>query len=198
MKPWSPSSCTDGDSRTTPARTPREAKPSVSSSAGARGVALRAGASSSVLRRPGERPASPEVLRKGRSEPASAVPMVSMARRSTSHEWAKFEKSWMNPQWIVPSVVPAPVRRLSRSFEAAVVRLGTGGHKRRGPLVRAGEAEHPVPGVDEFSGDGGADESGRAGQEYTHIMEVSRWVGRSEHPPGTAPGKVVTLYRYND
>ncbi len=97
-KPWSPASCTDGDSRTIPARTPRAASPSVSPSAGARGVEVGAVASSSVERRPGAKPASPDVFRKGRSDPASAAPMVSMATRSTSQDLAKFEKSWMKPQ----------------------------------------------------------------------------------------------------
>ena len=62
----------------------------------------------------------------------------------------------------------------SEVFEGAVVRLGPGRLQCLGPFVRAGEAEHPVPGEDEFFGDGGADESGRTGQEYTHIV---RWFG---------------------
>ena len=101
-----------------------------------------------------------------------------MAWRSTSQERAKFEKSWMKPQWIVPSVAPAPARRGVKVFEGAGVRLGPGGLEGLGPLVRAGEAEHLVPGGDQFFGDGGADESGRAGEEYTHIVRFL--VGRTE------------------
>jgi hypothetical protein len=54
-------------------------------------------------------------------------------------------------------------------FKSAMVRLGASGAQRFGAFVRTGEAEHLVPGIDEFFGDGEADESGRTGQEYTHI-----------------------------
>ena len=51
-----------------------------------------------------------------------------------------------------------------------MVRFGPGGLECLGSLVRACEAEHLVSGGDEFLSDGGADESGRAGEEYTHNM----------------------------
>ena len=102
--------------------------------------------------------------------------MVSMATRSISQDLAKFEKSWTKPQWIVPSVDSAPRRRLSRSSRVPWCRIGPGGLERLGSFVRAGEAEHLMPGGEEFLGDGGADESGRAGEEYTHIDGVVGWV----------------------
>ena len=122
----SPSPCTEGASRTAIARTPCAANPSASPSEGARGEKLGAGMSSSVARRPGARPATPEVMRKGRPLPASAAPMASMAARSISHDLAKFEKSTMEAPWIVPSADPAPRRRLSRSSK--VPRCGSAAH----------------------------------------------------------------------
>lgn len=34
--------------------------------------------------------------------------------------------------------------------------------------VRTGQAQDLVPGVEEFTGDGGTDEAGRTGDEYAH------------------------------
>ena len=53
-------------------------------------------------------------------------------------------------------------------FQRAGERFGPGSPERFRPFVRAGEAEHLVAGGNEFGDDGGADEAGRAGQEYTH------------------------------
>ena len=64
--------------------------------------------------------------------------MVSMARRSISQDFTKFEKSWTKPQWIVPSVVSAPTAQTVEVFEGAVVRLGPGGPERLGSLFRSG------------------------------------------------------------
>ena len=51
--------------------------------------------------------------------------------------------------------------------EGAAVDLGPGGH-RRGGVVRAGQADDLVSGVEELADDGRTDESGRAGDKYTH------------------------------
>ena len=53
------------------------------------------GRSSSVARRPGATSPVPEVTIKGRSEPVSAEPSASIARRSVSQFTANFEKSWL-------------------------------------------------------------------------------------------------------
>ena len=78
------------------------------------------------------------------------------------------------------------------------MRLGSGGLERLGPFVRTGEAEDLMPGGDEFIDDGGADESGRAGKEYTHDVLLSRLVELTSIRPETETEKVVTLYRYAD
>ena len=58
-------------------------------------------------------------------------------------------------------------------FEIASVHLGPGGGERRGALVRASEAEHRVPRLDEILNDGGADEARGAGNENTHGKTLS-------------------------
>src|SRR5580704_2850663 len=74
------------------------------------------GASSSVERRPGVKTAPvAEVRIKGRLEPTSAEPSVSMARLSISQTSLNFEKSWTNAVWITASDAATPLRRLSRS-----------------------------------------------------------------------------------
>ena len=57
----------------------------------------------------------PEVMIRGRSDPVSAAPRASMARLSFSQFATNFEKSWSKAQWITPSDLAAPRRRLSRS-----------------------------------------------------------------------------------
>ena len=53
-------------------------------------------------------------------------------------------------------------------LEVASVHVGPGGGERLGALVRAGEAEHGVPRLEEVLNDGGADEAGGAGDENAH------------------------------
>ena len=57
--------------------------------------------------------------------------------------------------------------------------LGAHRRERCGTRVRAGEAEHAVAGGDQVQNDGGADEAGGAGDEYTH-EQLSR-VGGGDH-----------------
>ncbi len=97
-KPWSPSPCTDGESRTTDTRTPRSAS-AVPTCSDARGNVVGSGAGiSSVASVPGRIIAVPDVTSRGRSDPASTSPSVSIARLSTSHTSFNLAKSWMNPQ----------------------------------------------------------------------------------------------------
>ena len=53
-------------------------------------------------------------------------------------------------------------------FERTAVYIGPCRGKGRGSRVRASKAEHLVSRGDQFSDDGGADESSRAGNEDTH------------------------------
>ena len=79
-------------------------------------VVCGVGMSSSVRSAPDVAPTPvPEVTTKGRFEPASSVPMVSMARRSIAQTSSNFEKSWTKAVWMTPSDLDAPLRRLSRS-----------------------------------------------------------------------------------
>ena len=48
------------------------------------------------------------------------------------------------------------------------MRFRAGGGEGLRANVRARQPEHLVPGLDEVLNDGGADEAGRAGHEYTH------------------------------
>ena len=116
-KPWSSSPWTDGGRRTNEARTPRDAIANVASSDAMRNAAAEpgSGASSSAPRQPGVRRAIPEVVTKGRLEPASAEPSASIARRSVSAAAGKSTKSWMKAVWITPSQARAPAARLSVS-----------------------------------------------------------------------------------
>ena len=53
-------------------------------------------------------------------------------------------------------------------FERAAVDFGASRGKRRGARVRAGKAENLCPAATSSRDDGGADESGRAGNKNTH------------------------------
>ena len=53
-------------------------------------------------------------------------------------------------------------------LERAAVDLGAGALERRGSLVRAGEADHLVPRLEELGDDRRSDETGCAGDEYAH------------------------------
>ena len=53
-------------------------------------------------------------------------------------------------------------------LEVAAVHLGPGCGERPGAPVRAGEAEHGVPRLEEVLNDGRADEAGSAGDENAH------------------------------
>ena len=53
-------------------------------------------------------------------------------------------------------------------LEVAAVHGDAGALQRCGALVRAGQADDLVPGVEELLGGGGADEAGRAGDEDAH------------------------------
>ena len=61
---------------------------------------------------------------------------------------------------------PAPEAVEVADVPAMDLRAG-GGHCRRG-LLGASEAKHLVAGVKQLTDDGGTNESGRAGYEYTH------------------------------
>jgi hypothetical protein len=52
--------------------------------------------------------------------------------------------------------------------EITSMHLGTSGSKRLGGCIGASKAEYLVSRGDQFSDDGGADESSRAGNEDTH------------------------------
>ena len=55
-------------------------------------------------------------------------------------------------------------------FQVSPVHLGAGGEQRPRPLLRAGETQHLVAGAQQLGDDGGADETGRAGDENTHVV----------------------------
>ena len=157
--------------RTTDTRTPRAATASAAISEAARGFGWFGDLKwSSVAGWPGALVPIPvpEVTTKGRSEPASASPIASMARRSDLADL-------LEPREVVDEAeVDHPVRgrraapQAVQVLEVAAVHLGPGGGERRGALVRAGEAEHRVPRLDEVLDDRGADEAGGAGDENTH------------------------------
>ena len=179
MKPWSPSPWTVGASRTTDERTPREARESVSCAVARRiagplpGVAAGPGScpSRSVATRPGASPSVPEAMTNGRSEPASASPNVSMARRSASAAPSKSPEkamSCLNARWITPSDAAAALAQDVEIVEGAALHLGSGGGEGGGRGVRAGEPDDLMAGADQLGNDGGADPAGRAGDEDTH------------------------------
>ena len=101
--------------------------------------------SSSVATRPGASPSVPEAMTNGRSDPASASPKVSMARRSArAASWKPPEKamSCWNARWITPSDASAAVRRLSRSSRVprctcapAAVRASAEASERASPVT---------------------------------------------------------------
>ena len=72
--------------------------------------------------------------------------------------------------------VDHPVRRSGPTSQAvevrqvAAMRLGPQRGQAIRARVRSGEADHPVAGLEEVRDDGGADEAGRAGQEYAHVV----------------------------
>ena len=59
-------------------------------------------------------------------------------------------------------------REATRIPKGAAMHFGAGRLKPSRATVRAGKAEHLMPGGDEFGHDPGADEAGRAGKEHTH------------------------------
>ena len=66
-----------------------------------------------------------------------------------------------------------PPAQAVQVFERAVMDLGPGLPERLRALVRAGEAEHLMAVGDKFLDDSGADETGRAGDENTHMIGFS-------------------------
>ena len=63
---------------------------------------------------------------------------------------------------------PEQILTFDEVVQIAAVHLRSGGFHGLGGPVRTGQAEDLVPGVEQFAGDGGTDESGGAGDEYTH------------------------------
>src|SRR5581483_3002217 len=53
-------------------------------------------------------------------------------------------------------------------LDVAAMHLGAGRGERLGRSVGANEAEHPMPGTEQFLDDRGADEAGRSGDENAH------------------------------
>ena len=92
-----------------------------------------------------------------------------MARLSICPFSANFEKSWMKARWIVPSVCLRALLQAVEIFERAAMNLRADFLQRLGIGIGAREAEHLVAVGDQFFGRGGADKSGRAGDEYTHV-----------------------------
>ena len=87
----------------------------------------------------------------------------------------------MKARWITPSDAAAPARRLSRSSRAPRCTSAPAAASAVGRGVGAGEAEDLMAGADELGNDGGADEAGRAGDEYAH-----------ERPPWSAVTRCAT------
>ena len=132
--------------------------------------------SRSVATRPGASPSVPEAMTNGRSEPASASPKVSTARRSASAApWKSPEKamSCLNARWITPSDAAAALRRLSRSSRVPRCTSAPAAVEGSGRGIRAGQPDDLMARADELGNDGGADPAGRAGDENAH-----------EKPPG--------------
>ena len=107
---------------------------------------------------------------KGLLVPASTSPITSMARLSICPFSANFEKSWMKARWMVPSVSSRALAQAVEIFKGAAMHLGAQSFQRLGIGVGAGQAEHLMPVRDQFLGGGGADKSGRAGDENTHAQ----------------------------
>ena len=122
-------------------------------------------------RAPVRRPSVPEAMTNGRSEPASASPMVSTARRSASAApWKSPEnaRSCLNARWITPSDAAAALAQAVEIIERAAVHLCSGGGEGSGRGIRASEPDDLMARAEELGDDGGADPAGRAGDEYAH------------------------------
>ena len=174
-------------------RTPRDASESVISAVANRvsGPAPRAATSGSgpwpsrsVATRPGVNPSSPEAMTNGRSEPASASPNVSTARRSASAApWKSPEKarSCLKARWITPSEAAAAAAQAVEIIERAAMDLCPGGVEGSGRGIRASQADDLMAGADELGNDGGADPAGRAGDEDAHEKNLQWWTVRPRH-----------------
>ena len=104
----------------------------------------------------------------GRLEPWSTAPMVSMARLSSSQLSANLDQSCRKAVWMTASVAAAPLRRLSRSSRSPRCAWAPAASSDLRPHPTR-QSEYLVARADEFFHDGGTDESGSAGNKYTHM-----------------------------
>lgn len=149
--------------------TPRSRSACPASSEATRGFGWLGSNSSSAAATPGvDKPmAVLDAMTSGRAVPANAAPSASMARRSFRQFSTKCVKSWSKAVWITPSQAAAPRCRPARSSMSPRYACARGGQRRR-PLVRAGQAKHLVARREQFTANGGSDETGGACQEDTH------------------------------
>ena len=113
----------------------------------------------------------PEVLTNGFPDPSSAAPIASMALRSAAMAPAK---SPLTHRLVLEREVDDTVGRcdgLAQTIEIvqiSALHLGPGSDQRRGGAVRARESHDLVARSEQLGDDGGADVTGRAGDENSH------------------------------